>query len=112
MITAYSETTRSNIRVEHLINKGEYFGETYLIGRQCGFEMYTFIVEASCEQSAIDVFVDSKYGHLVIIDDPQDIAELNPDYISYCGNEGKPCDLDLITILERVKVNYFAKPTN
>lgn len=108
MITAYNNTTQSAIRVDNLINKGQYFGETYLLGIGCGFDTHTFAIEASCEQDALEVFVDSKYGHLVIIENA-DLKDYDEDYISYYGNEGKPCDLDNVRILEKVTLNYFAK---
>jgi len=108
MITAYSKTTQSFIKVEHLINRGDYFGETYLIEIGMGFDTATFIVEAGNVQDALDVFVDSKFGHLVIIED-ENLKDYDENYISYCGNEGKPCCLDEVILLERVKVNYFEK---
>lgn len=110
MITATCSHTESPVKVRGLINRGGWFGETYLIGIGCGYSCFFYVVEAGDEQSALDEFVDSKRGHLLIIEDEDDIKEAEEGgWASYLGNEGVACDLSEVRVLERTKVNYFAK---
>lgn len=119
MITAESKTL-GTVKVDHLVNRGAWYGETWLIARQAGFECYLFVVEAGCEGDAIDCLVDSKHGHLLKTDDLCEVCEqqerLQPDHrdydecsCSFAGDCSDRVNLDLVSVLERVKVNYFAK---
>jgi len=91
-------------KVDHLINRGRYFGKTWFIGLGCGFDIHRIVVEAANEQDAIDELADSKYAYLIKIDDD----EITED-TTYAGNYGIPVNLDELRIIERCKVNYFAK---
>lgn len=62
----------------------------------------SFVVEADHEQDAIDIFVDSDYGHWVIIDEAD--VEDNENQLR-AGNEGKPINLDN-TIIRRCEVDF------
>ncbi|MEE9594263.1 MAG: hypothetical protein V3V92_02580 [Candidatus Hydrothermarchaeales archaeon] len=111
MITA--QTSIGTLRIDHLVNRGQWFGETWLIGIGCGFSTFTLVVEADCEQDAIDELVDSKYGHLLKTDKfCEACAEDDWDHCgcAFAGNYEDRVNLDEVRILERVKVNYFAKP--
>jgi hypothetical protein len=62
------------------------------------------VVNATCGSDAIDKLADSKYKHWIVIDDPDDVIEAEDGgWCSYCGNECVPCNLQNITVLERVK---------
>lgn len=62
----------------------------------------SFVVEADYEQEAIDIFVDSEYGHWVIIDEADVEDEENQDR---AGNESKPINLDN-TIIRHCEVDF------
>ena len=109
MITAYVKTLGRSVEVDGLANRGEWFGETWLVGIGMGFECLMLVVEAGSEQDAIDALVDSgRWNHILLAEDDEDYDE---DYANYAGNNGERLDPNLeIRFLERVKVNYFAKP--
>ena len=118
MITAYSKTIGKAIRVDGLCNKGEWFGDTWLIGIGCGFDTAFYVAEAGSEGDAIDVFVDSKHGHMVKTDELCDVCEAQEEIYERCydectcdfaGNYGDRIDLTDLRILERCKVEYFTK---
>ena len=93
--------------VDGLANRGEWFGETWLVGIGMGFECAMIIVEGDNETDVIDALTDSRYGHLIIVE--EDFYKDNEDFADYAGNEGHPINTDEIRILARCKVNYFAK---
>ena len=111
MVTGYSETLRKRIRFDGLVNRGGWFGETWIIGIGMGFETAMFLVEAGNETDALDEFVDSQYGHLIIDDDAmRDENWQYDDFQITAGNCGYPIRSDDIRILERCyDVDYFAK---
>lgn len=66
------------------------------------------IVQAFSPGEAIDELVDSRYGHLIILDDEEyasEREELGCAY--YAGNEGVPVDLDNVYIEEIKTIDYF-----
>jgi hypothetical protein len=113
MITATTLTRKSQIlKVDHLVNRGQWFGKTWLIGIQMGFEQALFIVEADNEGDALDTFTDSKYGHLIKTDEMCKYCEAkfyDLCICSYGGNASNRVNLDNVVFHGLVKVNYFAK---
>ena len=100
----YEVKTKSGnyeVPTDHLVNEGGWFGQMWLVGIGLGFSCSLFLVEAGCEQSAIDELVDSEFGHLLIVP-PEDIDDIPEDHRSYGGNEGLVVDLDDVRILEEV----------
>lgn len=100
-------------RVNGLVNRGEGFGKTWLIGIGCGYYTYMLVAEGDNEQDVIDALTDSKYGHLIKTDEVCDACK-NGNYnectCTRAGNYGDIINLDDIRILKPCKVNYFAKP--
>ena len=92
------------VKVDNLVNRGEWWGETYLIEVGMGYSSLFFVVEAGNEQDALDTFADSKYSHLIDVD--HDGIEYDIEYC-YAGNDGHAVDLDYVAI-HKCKVNYFA----
>jgi len=112
-------------KVHGVVNRGGWFGKTWLIGIGCGISCHYFVVEADCEQDAIDEFVDSRYGHLIKVDEDE-VEEKEREYEALLaegreeefedwpcrgGNCGVPIDFDDVVVLVRCKVNYFASQT-
>lgn len=97
-------------RVDKLVNRGEWFGKTWLIGIGCGFDIHRIVVEGDNEQDVIDTLTDSKYGYLIKTDELCDACQ-NKNYdectCERAGNSGDVINLDDIRILQRCKVNYF-----
>ncbi len=111
MIVAYPEGSKRPIKVNHLVNRGKWWGETWLLSVAIANALNpVFVVEAGDEQDAIDEFVDSKYGHLITLSE-EDAAEVDEDYRSYGGNYGVPITLDYVSLF-RCKVDYFYKPND
>ena len=99
MITA---TTREygTVRVDFAINRGGWYGKTWLVEIGMGLESCFVLVEADTESDAIDELADSKRSYLIDDDDDDD---------RYCaGNDGHPVNLDNVGI-QRCTVNYFAR---
>lgn len=108
MIVAHtSKFPGSKIPVHGLVNRGGWWGKTWLVMVGMGFGSLNYVVEADTEQDALDEFVDSKHGHLIILD-VDDASEIDPNYADFAGNESKPVDLDNVLIV-RCRVDYFAK---
>ena len=111
MITAL--TSYGEIEIDGLCEQRQYLTNCnlYVIGIGMGFDTSFFLAGGFSEQDALDSFIDSKYGHLVIVDDEDDIKEYEKmGILSYCGNAGEPCQLDELRVLEQTnKVNWFAK---
>jgi len=105
----------------------------YCVEVGCGFSSLPFVVSADHEQDAIDVLVDSRFGHLVIVEEP-DMVWLcprdgahklgedkvclicgeeggeypDPELYSSEGNYGVVCDLSNVAIYEvKVSPRYF-----
>jgi hypothetical protein len=112
MITATikSHGIKEVYRVDRLINRGEWFGRTWLIGIGCGFDIHRIVVEGDNDQDVIDTLTDSKYGHLIKTDELCNACQ-NENYdectCERAGNGGDVVNLDDIRILQRCKVNYF-----
>jgi hypothetical protein len=66
------------------VNKNQWFGTCWLVMIPAGFEAYMFIVEADHEADALDELVDSKFGHLLIADNQEEIEEDS----DFGGNNG------------------------
>jgi hypothetical protein len=59
----------NNVRVDVLNPGDNYCQHLWLIAVQGGFEADLFVVDADNGSDALDEFVDSKYGHLIQIED-------------------------------------------
>lgn len=122
MIKAYSKTFPKGIDVDGLVNRGGWFGKTWLVLIGSGFDPARLVVEADYEADVIDQIVDSKrWKHLLITDElceacqeavasgEEDISYANCECVS-AGNYGEPIDETLLRLIERCdKVDYFAK---
>ncbi len=104
------------VRVDGLVNRGGWFGKTWLIGLDLApFTTYV-VVEADCASDAIDELTDHpKWGERIKLDDPSDACDAcqREDFdncsCTFAGNEGHRVDLDVIGVLTECQVNYFAK---
>lgn len=103
MIKATGKRTGDKVRVDFALNRGEWFGKTWLIRIAQGFESCNVLVEADNESDAVDVLADSKRAYLIALPSDDD-----PDAY-YAGNYGIPVDLESVSI-EPCKVDYFASP--
>ena len=120
MITAtYNSTYHGSAhteKVDHLVNRGEWFGKTWLIGIGMGFESTLLVIEADSESDAIDVLADSTYSHLIhgevcgVCHENQKNTDYDYSdcYCDTAGNDSHPVNLDNVMICP-CKVNYFAK---
>lgn len=129
MIVATSKTFPGGIRVSGLVDRGKWFGQTWLVLIGEGYVPLVLVVEGDHEQAVVDAIVDSKrWGHELTDDvEPckycQEAIELKnkgleqeAEELMYrnceCesgGNYGWLIDSTRITLMERCKVNYFAK---
>lgn len=91
------------VKVNGLVNRGQWFGKTWLVTVAMGFEGLCFVVEAEHEGDALDVFADSRFGHLI---EPADLAD--DENNTFAGNDSHVVNLENVRIA-RCKVNYFAK---
>lgn len=118
MITATTDSG-AVIKVDALINRGEWFGKTWLIGVQAGFDSWHAIVEADWEGDALDVLADSTRSAWIDSDDMCEVCEqqekLMPEFrcyddcsCSFAGNDGHRVNIEEVYI-QRVSVDYFAK---
>lgn len=118
--------------VADVVNPCQWFSRKFwCVEVGCGFSSFFYVVEADCEQDTIDTFVDSRFGRLVIVSDPDmvwlcprddghtlgedkvclDCGEQgceypDPDIYSMEGNAGETCDLENMRIYE-VDPTYF-----
>lgn len=101
MITA---TTKEygTVKVDFAINRGQWFGKTWLIEVGMGYDSCFVLVEADDESDAIDVLADSKRSYLIDTDE-----DLGDDWNTRAGNDGHLVNLDNVGI-RRCTVNYFA----
>jgi len=113
------------VKIDCAINRGEWFGKTWLITIGCGFSGWHCLVEAGDENDAIDAIVDSSRADMLKTDVKCDACEAadkleDPPEGSWddcecilAGNYGERIDADAIVAMERIyKVDYFAKPVN
>ena len=71
MIVIYSPTTKSRMAIDGVVRNGS--NQWWLIGIGMGFDTCTLLINANDESEAMDVYADSKYGHLTAID-PKDMT--------------------------------------
>ena len=111
MITA-TINFRAPIRVDGLVNRGDWFGRTWLVGIGCGFDTLMLVVEGDCEQDCIDVITDHhKWSAWLKTDDMCQACEdgdIDNCSCQWAGNYCERVNLNDIRILEQCKVNYFA----
>lgn len=109
----YGETEFHEIN--GLANRGEWFGETWLVSQNIGVFCYKFIVEGDNEQDIVDAFTDSRLGHMIITDVLCDYCE-EGDYdnceCDYAGNASERIDLSYFHIYGKCKVHYFENRDN
>jgi hypothetical protein len=111
MITANSKTLGRDVKIDGVVNIGGWFGKRWILGIGCGYSTFMYLVEAGSLQDAIDEFVDSKHGHMVMLS-PTTVEEREAEgqEIDRAGNYGDAVDLTDLRIAEEVdKVNFFAK---
>jgi len=114
MIMVTAKTQNGTHEVDFLVNRGGWFGETWLVQVGNGYSTCNVVIEADNEQDAIDELADSKRSYL--IDGEQcDVcknASSEDDSYSDCycntaGNDSHYVNLDNVSI-SKCKVNYFA----
>lgn len=105
-----------HFKVDVLANRGEWFGETWLVQCNIGVFAYMIVVEGEHESAVIDALTDSTAGNL--IRDPEGSCEYceqedyNNCYCDFAGNAGERVDLTYCAIHGRCKVAYFERPDN
>ena len=100
-------------KVDGLANRGEWFGETWLVQSNIGVFAYMIVVEAEHEQAVIDALTDSNFGHMIRDPEPCEYCEKEDWDNCYCilaGNAGERVNLDYTHIMGRCKVAYFERP--
>ena len=115
-------TTRDGetVRVDFAVNRGRWFGKTWLVTIVHGYMGLRFLVEADCESDAIDEIVDSRHKKELTTEDLCEVCEeqnkLCEDLrcydacsCSFAGNYGERINPEVIFGIERCSVNYFAK---
>lgn len=110
MITATSSEW-GTVKVDGLCNKGESFGDPWLIVISGGgYTSRCLIAIASDPQDAMNVYADSKYASITRMHEPPIPEE--EDWYTQLGNFGEWHDLSHTTrnSCVRCTVNYFAKP--
>lgn len=123
MIKAYSKTFPKGIDVDGLVNRGGWFGKTWLVLIGSGFDPARLVVETDREQDVVDEIVDCKrWKHLLITGELCQVCQdfeagLRPDRdmceCTLAGNYSEPIDETLLRLIERCdKVDYFAKKEN
>ena len=108
MILAYtqdiSSTHETPVKVHGLVNRGQWFGKTWLIQITDGYWPLNLVVEADSVQDAIDELADSpRWSWNIDIDDPDDVT----DDTHRAGNDSHPVDLDYVRVY-RCRLDYFA----
>ena len=109
-IKAFSKTFPEGVCVKHLINRGGWYGETYLLGIGSGFWTLFFIVEAGYEQAALETYTGSKWAWNTKIteDDARDRWGDEWEDYAYFDDGGDIHNIDDIRVLEPCEVDYFA----
>jgi hypothetical protein len=82
------------------INPDSWFGKTWVLGVSCGISGFWFVVEADNASDAVDEFVDSRYGHLLEVEE----SEFDEEIHTRAGNCGVSVDLTDLVVLERCEV--------
>jgi len=123
MILAHLEGRNGDpMRVDHVVNRGGWFGKSWIVYVGMGFEGLSYLVEADCESDAIDELTDSKHGRVIKTDDHCDVCELQekmmPEHrcyddcsCSFAGNFGERVNLDNVAIYRVARVEWFAVDT-
>ena len=102
-------------KIDGLCNRGEWFGETWLIQCNIGVFAYKVIAEANNEQEAIDVLADSSLSNLIDHDEPcpHDTPETwNDCDCEFAGNDSHRIDTSYMAWPKRCKVLYFERPAD
>ena len=105
-----------DIKVHGLVNRGGWFGETWLVVVSISNAIHAaIVVEGEHAQAVIDELADSPtWSHLIDIDScnycDSPYAYCQCEYGEYAGNDSHRIMTDNVSILARCKVNYFAKP--
>ena len=100
------------IAVDGLVNRGGWFGETWLVLVGSGFDPARLVIEAGNASEAIDELVDSpSWSHLIKMETCKHCESSEPycdcDDIEYAGNYSERIDGDLIRLIERCETHYF-----
>lgn len=109
MITATSPEW-GTVKVDGLCNKGEQFGDPWLIVvGNGGYTSLCLIAIANSSDEAMDIYADSNWAHLTRMDAAPPPEE--EDWYCQLGNFGEWHDLSYTTrnSCVRCAVNYFAK---
>jgi hypothetical protein len=99
--------------VHGLANRGEWFGETWIVIVSIANALHAaIVVEGEHEQAVIDYLADSdRWSHLIDLDECKICDSSDPycecEDASYAGNDSHRVDLDYVTMLSRCKVHYF-----
>jgi len=77
MIVIYSPTTKSRMQIDGVVRNGSCLW--YLIGIGMGFDTCCLLINSNDESEAMDVYADSRYGHLTEINQSDLNDYLNPE---------------------------------
>jgi len=94
MISASNGDIRATV-----VNPGEWFGKTWLLLIARGLEPDTYVVEADTVEDAINVFSDSRYGHLIHVPDSM-LDDYPEENRQYDGN-GRVIETDWVAVIGR-----------
>ncbi len=103
------------MRAHGIVNRGGWFGKNWLVVVTIANALHAaIIVEAEHESAAIDKLADSPtWSHLIDAEECIycDTKEPFCDCFSaeYAGNDSHRVNTNYVTILQRCKVNHFAK---
>jgi hypothetical protein len=105
------------MRVHGLVNRGGWFGNTWLVVIPISNAIHAaIVVEGEHEQSIIDELADSPtWSHLIDCDECWECGSeehyCDCDHQQYAGNDSHRVNTDNVTILAPCKVKYF-EPDN
>lgn len=97
-IIAVSIGVREPVEVYGIVNYNNLWDNPHMIAVHAGHYTVTIVVNENNAQDALDAFVDSEYGHMIVLGD-DDLEGRSEDEITYAGNEGKPVDPNGFTIV-------------
>jgi hypothetical protein len=102
------------MRAHGIVNRGGWFGKNWLVVVTIANALHAaIIVEAEHEPAVIDELADSHWSHLIDQDECLYCGTRAPfcdcDSAEYAGNDSHRIDTSYVTVLERCKVDYFAK---
>ena len=89
----FSETYAGHEITGEYVNPGDWFGEVWIIEVGVGFSSLFYAVEAGNESDAIDVLTDSRWGHIIKVDESDDLSD-----VTRAGNAGDPISLTDVAI--------------